>query len=100
MTDSVRLSRSFVELADTLVDDFDVVEFMSGLTTHCVDILDADEAGVMLADPHGTLKAIASSSERALLLELYELQTEEGPCYDCYRTGAPLVNQSLESPDR
>ena len=94
MSDPVRLSQVFVELADTLVADFDVVEFMGGLCVHCVEVLDADEAGVMLADPQGTLKAVASSSERAHLLELYELQTQEGPCFDCFRTGRRGISRT------
>ncbi|MDQ3642382.1 MAG: GAF and ANTAR domain-containing protein, partial [Actinomycetota bacterium] len=67
------------------------------LTLRCVDLLDAAEVGLMLADLTGELRVIASSSERAHLLKLFELQNEEGPCLDCYRSGQPVVNESLEA---
>jgi GAF domain-containing protein len=96
MIDSERLSRVFVELADTLVDDFDVVAFMDLLALRCVELLGATEAGVLLAGADGILRSVASSSETARLLELFELQNQEGPCLDCYRTGVQLTNQSLD----
>jgi GAF domain-containing protein len=89
------LARTFVELADTLVDDFDVVELLTRLADRCVDVLDVGAAGLMLAAPDGDLRVMASSSETMRLLELFELQSQEGPCLDCYRTGQPVVNQDL-----
>jgi GAF domain-containing protein len=93
------LSRTFVELADTLVNDFDVVELLTLVADRCVDVLDVDAAGVMLLAPEGDLRVMASSSEAMRLLELFELQTEEGPCLDCYRNGQPVVNQDLTTVD-
>jgi transcriptional regulator with GAF, ATPase, and Fis domain len=98
MTDSQRLSRVFVELADTLVTDFDVVDFMTMLADRCVELLHATEAGVVLADEHQSLRSVASSNETAHLLELFEIQNEEGPCLDCYRTGQPILNHPLAPP--
>jgi GAF domain-containing protein len=92
------LAATLVELADTLVDDFDMVEFLSLLARRCVELFGAVEAGLMLADPAGTLRYMASSSERAKILELFELQSEEGPCLDCFRTGEQVVNQRLTDP--
>ncbi|MEA3020090.1 MAG: hypothetical protein QOI47_1614 [Actinomycetota bacterium] len=89
------LVRTLVELADTLVDDFDVVELLSRLADRCVDVLDVAAAGLMLAAPDGELRVMASSSEAMRLLELFELQSQEGPCLDCYRTGEPVLNQDL-----
>ena len=89
------LARTMVELADTLVDDFDVVELLTLLTDRCVEVLDVAAAGLMLAYPGGELRVMASSSEAMRLLELFELQSEEGPCPDCYRTGEPIVNHRL-----
>src|SRR6266571_8760744 len=91
-----RLAQTLVELADTLVDDFDVVDFLSTLTQRCVELLDAAEAGLMLADQRGGLRMVASSSERARLLELFEIQNEQGPCLDCYKGGRPIVEENLE----
>jgi GAF domain-containing protein len=81
------LTQTFVDLADTLVDEFDVIELLHVLTGRCVDLLGVDAAGVMLADADGKLRVAAASSERARLVELFELQNDEGPCLDAYRTG-------------
>ena len=91
------LARTLVELADTLVDEFDVVELLTLLTDRCVDVLDVAAAGLMLVSPSGDLRVMASSSEAMRVLELFELQAQEGPCLDCYRTGQPVVNQDLAS---
>jgi hypothetical protein len=99
MADQQRLGRVFVELADTLVTDFDVVEFMTVLAHRCVELLGAREAGVVLADERGLLRSVASSHESAHLLELFELQNQEGPCLDCYRTGEQVLNHSLAPHD-
>jgi GAF domain-containing protein len=87
--------RTLVELADTLVADFDVVELLTRLADRCVDVLDVAAAGLMLAGPGGDLRVMASSSEAMRVLELFELQSEEGPCLDCYRSGKPVMNQDL-----
>ena len=99
MVDQQRLGRVFVELADTLVTDFDVVDFMAILADRVVELLGAREAGVVLADERGLLRSVASSHDSAHLLDLFELQNEEGPCLDCYRTGEPILNHSLAPPD-
>jgi GAF domain-containing protein len=85
----------FVELSDTLVTDFEVVDFLHTLAVRCVEILRVSEAGIILADPHGRLRVAASSSEAVRVLELFELQNDEGPCLDCYRTGDAIVNTDL-----
>ncbi|HEY5172430.1 MAG TPA: GAF and ANTAR domain-containing protein [Acidimicrobiia bacterium] len=77
--------RAFIEFADTIVDQYDVVEFLHRLANRCVELVDASEAGIMLADRDGTLHYVASSSERMRLIELFELQHDEGPCLDAYR---------------
>jgi GAF domain-containing protein len=90
------LVRTFVELADTLVDDFDVIEVTQMLVERCVELFDA-AAGLLLADPDGTLRVLASSTEQVRVVELFEVQSQEGPCLDCYRTGRPVVNEDLQS---
>ena len=93
------LARTFVELADTLVADFDLIEFLSILADRCVELLGAAEVGLVLVGPRG-LQVMASSTERMRVTELLEVQLEEGPCFDCYRTGLPVLNQQLASADR
>ena len=89
------LIRTLVELADTLVDDFDVVDLLTLLSDRCVEVLDVSAAGIMLVAPEGDLRVVASSSEAMRIVELFELQSDEGPCVDCYRDGALIVNQDL-----
>jgi GAF domain-containing protein len=95
-----QLTQTFVDLADTLVDEFDVIELLHVLAGRCVDLLGVDAAGVMLADTHGQLRVAAASSERARLLELFELQNDEGPCLDAFRTGRQVswVDQPPNEP--
>jgi GAF domain-containing protein len=87
-----RLSEIFVTLADTLIDDFDAVEMLHYLAEACVELLPIESAGIMLADRTGSLRLTAMSSELDEALELYEIQTDEGPCIDCYRTGVAVTN--------
>src|SRR5205807_3411363 len=78
-----RLAQVFVELADTLVDDFDVLDFLSMLVERCVELLDVAAAGVVLSDQKGGLRMAAASSEQARLVELFAVQADDGPCPDC-----------------
>jgi hypothetical protein len=97
VTREEQLYEAFVEAADTLVDDFDVIDFLHTLAERCVHLLGVDAAGLMLADQHGTLHATAASSENARLLELFELQTDSGPCLDAFHTGTAVVNADLRA---
>src|SRR6478735_2978757 len=92
MTRQERVTRVFVELADTLVVGFDVIDFLHTLVERSVELLAADAAGLMLASQQGSLEVVAASSEEARVLELFELQSSQGPCMDCFTTGEPLVN--------
>jgi GAF domain-containing protein len=87
-----RLTQVFVELADTLVEQFDVVDFLQTLTERCVELVNVDAAGLMLDDQHGALRVVAYTDESARLLELFELQKQEGPCLDCFASGLVIAN--------
>ena len=89
--------RSLVEMADTLVADYDVVDLLTGLTDRCVNLLGVAAAGVMLASPEGDLRLVASSSEAMRMLEVFELQTQEGPCLDAFRTGEAVEHENLRA---
>lgn len=92
-----RLAAVFVELADTLVEEFDVVDFLQRLTERAVELLGADAAGLMLADERGDLRLMASTLERMRLLEVFELQIAQGPCRDCFDSGRRVINVDLET---
>ncbi len=98
--DTNLLSDTFVDLADTMVADFDVIDFLHMLADRSVVLLDASAAGVVLADPRGQLRLAAASSEAAGLLELFQLQNDQGPCLDCFRTGQPVTAADLAGPDQ
>jgi GAF domain-containing protein len=91
------LARAFVRLADTLVSDFDIVDFLQGLSADSVEILRAEAAGVMLADARGGLRLIASSDERMRLLELFELQGAQGPSLDAFSSGRAVQASAADS---
>jgi transcriptional regulator with GAF, ATPase, and Fis domain len=92
------LSNTFIDLADTMVADFDIIDFLHMLTDRSVRLLAASAAGVMLADPRGELRLAAASSEQAGLLELFQLQNDQGPCLECFRTGRPVTAADLTGP--
>jgi transcriptional regulator with GAF, ATPase, and Fis domain len=93
------VAAAFVELADTLVADFDVPDFLHTLSARCVELLDVHAAGVMVTDQRGRLRVMASSSERAHLLELFEVESEEGPCVACFNSGQPISDTDLRVVD-
>ena len=87
---------TFVEIVDKLVSDFDVIEVLTLLTSRCVELLDAAAAGILLADSDGHLRVIGASNEQIQLLELFQIQNDEGPCLDCYRTGGVVLHSDLD----
>lgn len=95
LTRQALTGRAFVELVETLVGDFDVIEVLTGLTTRCVELLGAGAAGILLADSDSTLRVVGVSNEQVRVLELFQIQNEQGPCLDCYRTGSVVTNADL-----
>ncbi|GAA3918472.1 GAF and ANTAR domain-containing protein [Microbacterium invictum] len=79
---------AFVNLADTLVADYDVVDLLSTLSQLSRDLFAATDAGILLANGDGRLEVIAASSERSHLISLMQLAADEGPCVEAYRTGS------------
>jgi transcriptional regulator with GAF, ATPase, and Fis domain len=93
--DGALLSDTFVELTDTMVAGFDMIDFLHVLTNRSVQLLDVSAAGLLLADPRGELRVVAASSEAARLLELFQIQSDQGPCLDCFRSGRPVQSADL-----
>lgn len=89
------LAETIVALADTLVDDYDVLDLLDRLATACVDLLGLTAVGLLLDDQKGHLAVVASSSEEMRLLEIFQLQSNEGPCLDCVRSGSAVVSGDL-----
>jgi signal transduction protein with GAF and PtsI domain len=93
MNDTPRETRvldAVVSIVDNLLEDFDVVDLLTGLTERCAELLDVEAAGFLLADPLDRLRLLAATSEQARELELFQLQADEGPCVECYATGQPV----------
>jgi len=89
-TREARLLQLFATLADTMVDDYDVVDLLQTLVDACQELLDASDAGILLADSDGELELIASTSEATELVEVMQLGAEAGPCIECFLTGAAV----------
>ncbi|MEU9187598.1 GAF and ANTAR domain-containing protein [Streptomyces sp. NPDC048484] len=98
MTREERLLAAVIDAVDTLVDDFDLIDFLHTLCDRCTELLDVAAVGVMLEDPGGNLQLIAASDEHTRLLELFALQHDEGPCVECHRNGMVRLNIDLASP--
>ncbi len=99
MTRESLVVATLVELADNLVDNYDVIDVLTVLSHRCVEAIDVDAAGVMLALPGGELQFIASSSDSMTVLELFQIQANEGPCVDSFNSGEAIVNHELRSAD-
>ena len=97
MSREERLTRTFVELADSLVDRFDIVDLLTLLAERSVEIFDVDAAGLLMSDSRGELRLMAATSETIELVELMQLQADQGPCLDCFRDGAPVLVADLGS---
>ncbi|MCU1404152.1 MAG: transcriptional regulator [Glaciihabitans sp.] len=98
-TRTEQLLDAFATLADTLVAGYDVLELLQTLVENCRDLLDIDSAGILLANTHGELEVVASTSEANTLIEIMQLDADAGPCLDCFRTRAvvSLPDVSVDS---
>jgi GAF domain-containing protein len=97
MNREVRTATALVEIVDTLVTDFDVIDVLTVLTARCVELLEAAAAGILLADDTARLRVIGASTEQIQLLELFQIQNDQGPCLDCFNSGTVVLNDDLVS---
>jgi len=89
------LIAALVSRADTFTANYDVIDLLQRLVEACTRLLAADTAGVLLSNGGGQLQVMAYSTEGVRLLELFQLQTGEGPCLDCVNTGLPVRAPNL-----
>ncbi|SEH03109.1 GAF domain-containing protein [Nonomuraea solani] len=92
------MAEAFIALADTLVTGFDLIDFMHGLAERCMDLLGVDAVGLLVTDQRGRLQLMGASSEQTRLLELFQLQNDQGPCLVCFRSGRPVHCADLAGP--
>ncbi|QGN57145.1 GAF and ANTAR domain-containing protein [Nostocoides sp. HKS02] len=90
-----RLAETLVQVADTLVDDFDLIDFLTMVTERAAELAGSSAAGLLLSDEHGQLQFMAASTESARVVELFQVQREEGPCQDCFRSGSSVSDAEL-----
>jgi GAF domain-containing protein len=95
-----RLVEAFVSLADTLVAGYDMIDLLVGLSGDCVGLLPVDAAGLLLSDQRGALRVVSASTEQVHLMELFQVQTQEGPCLDCFRSSQQVTAPDLAADDR
>ncbi|CAN5828714.1 GAF and ANTAR domain-containing protein [soil metagenome] len=100
MSRAALLARTMVELADTLVDDFDVIDLLTVLTDRCVEVLDVSAAGLALASPGGELRGVATSSEARPIVELFDAQGHDGPGKECFQTATVVIDEDLATTTR
>ncbi|MFG2649253.1 ANTAR domain-containing response regulator [Streptomyces sp. NPDC048436] len=105
------LAEAFVAVADSLTDEFDVVEFLQSMAVHSVELLGVSAAGFTLADSQGELGLVAASGGHAWVFDLFALQQGQGqgqsqdqgqgqgPGPDCYRSGTAQTNIALGDPE-
>jgi GAF domain-containing protein len=98
MTREQRMTEVFVEVADSLIDDFDLIDFLQQLSVRCMELLNVAAVGILLADQHDNLQTMAASDEHTRLLELFALQNDQGPCVECYKSGTARTNIDLNDP--
>ncbi len=89
------LAEALVGLADTLVDDYDVIELLHRLTTYCVRLLPIDAAGILLSDQRGELRVLASSTEEARISQQFGVDSGEGPGVECFRSSREVAVADL-----
>lgn len=91
-----RLAKVFVEVADTLISEFDLIAFLQMLTDRTASLVDNATAGLLLADPHGRLRFMAASDETTRFLEIFQADKQDGPCVDAFYHRRPVVNTDLQ----
>lgn len=96
------IAATLLELADTLVSDYDLLDYVDRLLTHTVAVTGADAGAVMLCPrgPPEPLQLLSATNERARALADFDLGHDGGPLTECYRTAEPVREGDLARTDR
>lgn len=94
------VARTFIELTGVIAGGGETIEVFTDLTRKCTVILPVSAAGILLRDVAGDLQVIGASSPSAHLLDLFQVQNEEGPCLECLESGEQVFDAELGSTDR
>ena len=91
-----QLVDTFLSLADSLTDRFDVVDVLDTLAERCAALLSATGVGVLIENARGSLEVVASSGHKSELLEIMQLAFDEGPCIEAYHSGNVVLIEEIE----
>ncbi|MCS6586945.1 GAF and ANTAR domain-containing protein [Curtobacterium flaccumfaciens pv. flaccumfaciens] len=96
-----RHSGRFDGLADAVEDvldpALDVLDATDRIIDLCVQCTSATEASIVLADGTGALHVVASTSARCSDVEELQVEANEGPTLDSYRTGRTIDAGNLSA---
>ena len=90
-----RLAAALVEAADTLTESFDTGDYLRRLSDHCVELVSARAAGVMLIDGGEAVSLVGSSRREEMALDLLAAQHGGGPCLESYGSGRAVPPVSI-----
>jgi hypothetical protein len=85
--------RILADATARLIEQTDVVGSLALLLADCLEVLDADAAGLLVGEPLHELELLSATSHRTSELELYQLLNGTGPCLEAI-TSAQHVTSS------
>jgi phosphoserine phosphatase RsbU/P len=93
--DEKRLAGVLVDFARTLTSDFSIQTILDHLVDHVVEVIPVDGAGVLLMVSDTEHHFVAASDDVILDVEALQMDLQEGPCLQAYRTGAHVAVRDL-----
>ena len=100
LPDAAALAVTLIEITNSVTRGAETIEIFTELAEKCVNLLPVAAAGILLRDITGTLQVIGASNPSAHLLDLFQVQNDQGPCLECTRTGTPVTDVKLNPTGR
>lgn len=100
MSDTSRLRPLVSEYARTTLGRCEIGEVLYRLSDHALPFLGVDGAGVSLGDRDGQLRFVAATDDRVIRVEEKQVQGQQGPCHDAFRTASRTVVDDLRDERR